>query len=106
MTIFAIVLGVVSLLTGVPKLLALEQVRDNMAAISVDTNLTRAIGALEVAAAVGLQISSLRSWAAAGMVLMMVGAIGHHVKAKQPIKESIPAVVVGVAMTVFLVMSL
>ncbi len=106
MTIFALVLGAMSLMVGVPKLLGVQKIQDDMREVGVDLNLMRIIGGLEVAAGVGLQIESLRSLAAGGMILMMIGAIGAHARAKHPPQRYAPSIVFLILMIVFLAMSL
>jgi uncharacterized membrane protein len=58
----------------------------------------RFIGASELAGAAGLMVPSLRVWAAVGLVLVMVGAVGVHVRARHGLAKTAPALVTLVAL--------
>jgi uncharacterized membrane protein YphA (DoxX/SURF4 family) len=68
--------------------------------LGVPHGLTRAIGALELAAAAGLivgfWIKPVAFAASFGLVLLMVGAVAAHVRASQRVKNATPAVTLGV----------
>lgn len=58
------------------------------------------IGACELAGAAGLLIPRLSTWAAAGLVAIMVGAVYSHVSAGDGIGQAAPAAVLGVLLAV------
>lgn len=58
----------------------------------LNENLMTFIGVCEMAAAVGLLVPRLTSWAALGLIPVMVGAIFNHL-AVDPIAQAAPAVV-------------
>lgn len=106
MTVFAIILAVIYLMAGVAKLAGAKPMAEQFAEFDLSLSAMRVVGALEVAAAVGLFIDSLETWAAEGMVLMMVGAIYYHRRAGHPVQQSIPAAVVLVLSAVYIALSL
>ena len=53
------------------------------------------IGACEVAGGIGLWIPRLSTWAASGLVIIMIGAAWSHL-ANDPFADALPALVLGV----------
>ncbi|MEA2347543.1 MAG: hypothetical protein QOG62_1330 [Thermoleophilaceae bacterium] len=100
--ITAVITGLLTagfLATGGMKLAGLPQsleVRDHL---GIPASSWLAIGALEVAgavgAAVGLAVRPLGLAATGGLVLLAIGAVATHVRAKDPASEAAPA---GVAL--------
>jgi hypothetical protein len=92
----ASLLAIVLAALGVAKLLALAPMRAAAAHVGVSVDGYRAIGALEVAAALGLVVG--RSWfplgaaSAGGVVLLMVGAVVAHARAGDSVRNWVPAV--------------
>jgi len=106
MTVFAIILGVFYFIVGAAKLAGAKPLAQQFDEFGLGQNAMRAVGAAEVAAAVGVQIDRLDVFAAGGMVLMMGGALFHHGRVKHPTKSMAPAFIVLVASAVFVVLSL
>lgn len=73
-------------LAGVPALLA------SFGILGLPNGFATFIGAAEVAGAIGLFIAPLRFWAAAGIALIMLGALYFHV-VHTPLAQGIPALV-------------
>lgn len=94
--------------TGAAKLAALPDMRSRADHLGFSVAGFRAIGALEVAGAVGV-VTGL-SWAplgiaaAAGLVAMMVGAVVSHVRAGDRPVDAAPAIAVGGALVALLVL--
>ncbi|MFE0450269.1 DoxX family protein [Streptomyces sp. NPDC058914] len=107
-TVLAVVLAAVFLLVGVAKLAAVPAMREAAAHVGMTTTHYRLLGALEVAATIGLLaglwITALGAAAAAGLVLLMTGALIVHLRAGHPASRCAPAVVVGALAAVHLVL--
>ncbi len=106
MIVFAIILAVIYSMAGLAKLAGAKPMAEQFAEFGLDLRMMRVVGALEVAAAIGLFIESLETWAAEGMVLMMVGAIYYHRRAGHAVQQSIPAAVVLILSAVYIALSL
>jgi putative oxidoreductase len=52
------------------------------------------IGAAELAAAVGLLVPPLRHWAAIGLVPIMAGAVFQHLRTRDKLAHTLPAVII------------
>lgn len=105
MTVFAIVLAVVYFASGVPKLIGAKPIVEQFDEFGLNRNIRYGVGVAEVAAAVGLFIGGLDTFAAIGMALMMIGALYHHRRAGHALQDSVPAVVVLIASVVYSVLS-
>ncbi|WP_219502995.1 DoxX family protein [Nonomuraea ceibae] len=85
-TILSALVALVFLLAGAQKLLLRPQVTANLLRLGVGSTMTRTIGVLETAGALGLVAGLL--WrpiavaAAAGLTLLLIGAIGYHVRTR------------------------
>ncbi|MFD7843348.1 DoxX family protein [Nocardia sp. NPDC059764] len=84
---------------GAAKVLAVPSMRERAAHVGFSIAAYRAIGALELAAAVGL-VAALVWWpvgvaAAGGLVLLMLGATIVHTRHGDPLPQFAPAVVAG-----------
>lgn len=95
----AVLLAVAFAGAGVPKLLALPVMVGRAEGNGIPLSAFRLIGALELAAAAGLVLglwwSPLGIAAATGLVLLMVGAVGVHLRAGDRFAELAPALVLG-----------
>jgi hypothetical protein len=100
--VLAVVLAAIFLLLGAAKLAAVPAMRQAAAHVGMTTTHYRLLGALEVAAAAGLlaglRITALGAAAAAGLILLMAGAVVVHLRSGDPAARCLPAAVVG-AMT-------
>lgn len=99
---FAVVAGLLALaclLTGGAKLAGTARMRARAAHLGVPWGAYIAIGSLEVLAALGLVagvwLPLLGSAAAAGLLLLMIGATVMHLRADEAAATTIPALVVG-----------
>lgn len=106
MTIFAIILGAIYLLVGTVKAAGVKRMADQFDEFGLGNTGLRAVGALEIAAAVGLQIDGVRTFASLGMVLAMAGALFFHNKVGHAKDQSVPALIVLIASASFFVLSI
>jgi len=102
----AVLLAFVFLTLGTAKVLAVPPMRARAAEVGFSTGAYRRIGLLEVAGAIGLLLGSveplLGALAAAGLLLLLGGAVIAHVRSGA-VRESAPAVVCGLILAVYLV---
>ena len=91
MLILKIIVAVGILLAGVAKLLGAKPIAEQFEEFGLAPWMKRAVGVLEVAGAAGLFIEPLALWAAIGLALLIIGAVGNHLKVKHPISQSAPA---------------
>lgn len=108
--ILTVLLAAMFATLGVAKMLAIPSMRERAAHVGFSAAAYRRIGALEVAAAVGLTgggIFPLISLAAAGgLLLLLVGAVVAHVRAGDRLNSASPAVVLGLLLVILLVLRL
>ncbi|WP_316783341.1 DoxX family protein [Streptomyces sasae] len=106
--VLAVVLAAIFLLLGAAKLAAVPAMRQAAAHVGMTTTHYRLLGALEVAAAagllVGLRITALGAAAAAGLILLMAGAVFVHLRSGDPAARCLPAAVVGALTAAHLVL--
>jgi hypothetical protein len=78
--------ALVFLLAGAQKVLLQHSVTANLLRLGVGPTMTRSIGALEMAGALGLAaglwLKPLAITAAAGLTLLLIGAVGFHLRAR------------------------
>lgn len=105
-TVLSVVLAVGFLGSGAIKLIGNKTSLEMRDRVSVGAQLWRVIGALEVAGAVGLLVGlavpALGIAAAVGLSLLLIGAVGAHVRANDA-RNALPAVLlllVAVALVV------
>ncbi|WP_158884287.1 DoxX family protein [Amycolatopsis anabasis] len=103
----SILIGLLSVLltfafvgAGGAKLAGVENMTRSLGHLGVSPGLTRAIGGLELAAAAGLiagfWITPIGFAASMGLMLLMVGAVARHLRARDPVVRAAPAAVLGV----------
>jgi uncharacterized membrane protein YphA (DoxX/SURF4 family) len=84
---------------GAALLAGAQPFAGNMDRLGVPDPVRVLVGVAEIAAAggllLGLAVTPLSVAAAAGLVTLMVGALLFHARAKDPVKEYAPAVVLG-----------
>lgn len=90
---FAIALSLLMGLAGIAKLLGAQPIVEQFDEFGLPPVAMYAVGATEVAIAVGLHTSAVLYAALLG-IPMMLGAIGFHVKVSHPPSQSAPAVLV------------
>ena len=85
--------------TGAMKVIGTGTARANAEHLGVSLGLNRLIGVAELAAAAGLlagiAVKPLAIVTAAAVVLLMVGAVGYHLKARDKVAALLPAVITG-----------
>ncbi|WP_086859681.1 DoxX family protein, partial [Streptomyces milbemycinicus] len=95
----AALLALAFLAAGAQKATGQAKALEQADHLHVPHTLYRLVGVLEVLGVVGVVIGLWVSWlgvaAAAGLTLMMVGAVGAHVRAKDPGKAMAPALVLA-----------
>ncbi|WP_216215357.1 DoxX family protein [Amycolatopsis aidingensis] len=104
MSVVAAIISLLLTLTflgmGAGKVAGIEQMRRSADHLGVPPGLNRSIGVLELAAAAGLiagfWIQSLGLAASIGLVLLMVGAVYYHVRARDPAGQLLPPAGLGV----------
>ncbi len=85
------------LFAGGAKLAGAKPLRDLFEQIKLPGVAMYAVGVAEVAGGAGLLWSPTRLWAAAGLALLMLGAIGSQVRAKRSFMQTLPPVVIFAA---------
>jgi uncharacterized membrane protein YphA (DoxX/SURF4 family) len=106
--VLSILLAVAFVFAGGSKLAGVQRMRDSAAHLGLSFPAYQRIGALEVLGAAGLLIglwfAPLGIAAAAGLVLLMIGAVYFHIKAKDPAKIYSAPVVFAVVSLVALIL--
>lgn len=96
--VVSIVVAAVFVGAGVAKITEQQRMVDSADHFELSHRAHRMIGALEIAGAVGLLLGLLWSpigiIAAIGLLVLMIGALCFHVRAKDSVQEVTPAIVV------------
>lgn len=103
----SIVIGVLSLLltvafvsAGGARIAGMPPLRGYAEHLHISPQANRVIGALELAAAAGLIVGfwfrPVALAASIGLVLMMIGTVSRHVRARDPVAIASPATTLGV----------
>ena len=102
-----IALAVIFVLTGLTKLAGVQMMRANFERFGLPDSARLAIGAVEIGLAVlaviGLGSETTAIVAAAGALMLMVGALATHVRVKDGPDQYVAPVIVTVAAVVALV---
>ena len=103
------VLAIILAGAGIPNIINSPSAQSRAEHLGVAPTLNRAIGILQLAATAGLLVGfavrPLAIAAAAGVVLLMIGAVVSHVRVKDRVHAMIPALVVGLlAVAVFILL--
>ena len=92
---------------GSAKLAALPAMRTRAEHVGFSVAAYRRIGTLEVVAVVGLAVGAvvplIGALAAAGLLVLLAGAVVTHLRNGDGVREIVPAVVLGVVTLAFLV---
>lgn len=95
---------------GCAKLLAVPAMRARADHVRLGVGAYRLIGALEVAGALGLVAGTvvplLRTSAALGLLLLLVGAVVAHLRVEDGLRDMAPAIVLGALAAALLAVSL
>ena len=106
-TILAIVIAFLFVTLGTTKILALPLMRERAAEAGFTVGAYRRIGALEVAGAIGVLIGLVQpligGLAAAGLLLLLGGALGVHVRNGDRPQKLAPAVICGLLVATYLI---
>jgi hypothetical protein len=99
--VLSVLLAVELAVTGIIKVLGTGTARANAAHLGISLRLSRLIGVAELAAVVGLlagiAVKPLAIVTAAAVVLLMAGALGYHLKARDKGAVLLPAAITGLA---------
>lgn len=75
-----------------------KNMREEFATYGLSFSAMCAIGTMKVALALaliaGIWIDGITQWASLGLAILMLGAFGMHLKIKDPVKKSIPSVII------------
>lgn len=107
--VLSVLLAVVFAFTGIIKVLGTDTARTNAAHLSISLQLSRLIGIAELAAVVGLlagiAVKPLDIVTAAAILILMAGALGYHLKARDKVTVLLPAALTGLAAIALLVLT-
>lgn len=114
MSVLAAILSVLLALTFLagspPKIARRDSAYARVRHLGVSQTLYQVVGVLELAAAVGLIIGIWVHWlaalAAAGLVLLMIGALTYHIRAHDKRQNELPAAVILVVAVLALIFRL
>ncbi len=87
-----VLLALPVLAAGAAKLAGVPQLHESFALMGLPAWFGYFIGAAEVAGAIGLFVPVLRAWAASGLAMVMLGALGFHAL-YTPLSQGLPALV-------------
>lgn len=108
--IASVLVALVAAASGIPKISGAAATVEEARHLGVPRIGYTAIGSLELAAAVGLlaglAVAPLGIAAAAGLVLMMIGAVASHARVGDPFRAMAPALILGVASAITLALHL
>jgi hypothetical protein len=106
-TVLAVLLALFFSTLGMAKVLAVPFMRERAAEVGFSTAAYRRIGVLELAGALGLLTGLVEprigGLAGVGLLLMLVGAVGAHLRAGDGPRKFAPAVVCGLLVAAYLV---
>ena len=77
---------------GIAKLMSVSEMHASFAKLGLPGWFGYFIGCCEIAGAIGLYLRKLSALAAAGLVIIMIGAVGYHVT-YDPLGNAVPALV-------------
>ncbi|MEU6198545.1 DoxX family protein [Streptomyces sp. NPDC047061] len=108
--VLAVLLALAYLAAGSSKALGQDKALAQADHLGVPHGVNRLIGVLEVLGAatvvVGLWVAWLGVAAGAGLALLMAGAVGAHLRAKDPGKAVVPALALGLIALVYVFLRL
>lgn len=99
--VLAGLVGLVFLLAGGAKLAGQEAMVESFTRFGLPIFFMYFIGAAEVMGAIGLQLTKFAKWAAGGLLLIMIGAVGIHLMF-DPAPKAVPAIVIAALLGVLL----
>jgi hypothetical protein len=107
--VLSVLLAVEFAFTGLIKILGTTTARANAEHLGISLRLSRFIGVAELAAVVGLlagiAVKPLAIVTSAAVVLLIAGAVGYHLKARDKVTVLLPAALTGLAAIALLVLT-
>ena len=98
--VIAVLLAIAFLAAGGAKIAALPLMRESANHLGIPYTAYRGIGVLEIAGVLGLAVGFANTGigvaAAIALFLLLIGAIGSHLRSGDPFAKTAPAVVLGV----------
>ena len=94
MTALKIILSILIGIAGLGKLAGARPLAKQFAEFGLPKAMMYVVGILEVLAAIGLWLVPLTFWSATGVVLLMLGAIASHVKARHGVGQTAPSILI------------
>ncbi|MEQ8706898.1 MAG: DoxX family protein [Phaeodactylibacter sp.] len=82
--IIAVLLSLAFLMAGITKITGQAEMVLNFERWGISKNMMYFIGLCEIAAAVGMYLKKWRALAAIGLALLLLGAIGTHIRVGEP----------------------
>ncbi|MGO9734793.1 DoxX family protein [Mycobacterium sp.] len=108
--VLSVLLAVELAFTAIIKIAGTGTARTNAAHLGISLRLSRFIGIAELAAVVGLlagiAVKPLAIVTAAAVVLLMAGAVGYHLKARDYGVALLPAAITGLAAVALVVLTI
>ncbi len=108
--VLSVLLAVELAFTGIIKIVGTGTARANAAHLGISLRLSRLIGVAELAAVVGLlagiAVKSLAIVTAAAVAILMAGALGYHLKARDNGAALVPAAITGLAAVALVVVTI
>lgn len=102
MVIFKYILSLVLFIAGSAKVLSAKPIKEQFEEFGLPIPLMWGIGTLEILGAIGLQLENWSFYATVGLLLLMVGAVGNHVKVRHPISKVAPSFLLMLALAALL----
>ncbi len=106
MTILKYILSVLFTLAGMAKLFSAKPIKEQFEEFGLSSKLMLGIGALEILGAIGLQLKEWSIYATIGLLILMLGAVGNHLKVKHPISKVVPSFLLLIALAIILYLNL
>jgi uncharacterized membrane protein len=104
MFIFRIILTAAFVLVGGAKLIQAKPLKEQFNEFGLPGFFLTLIGLFEIIGAIGLQFNDLSAAAASGLLVLVLLAMYNHYKVKHHFPSFIPALALGSALTVFLIL--
>ena len=106
MILFKYILSILFVFAGAAKIFSAKPIQEQFEEFGLPLKLMIGIGVLEILGAIGLQFNDWAIYAAIGLLLLMIGAVGNHLKVKHPISKIIPSFLLLLSLASFLYFSL
>ena len=90
---------------GGAKIFRAKPLKDQFHEFGLTTKHLVLVGVVEVLGGIAIQIPLLSTYAAIGLLLTLFGAMYNHWKVKHPINAYVPAIVLGLFLLAYLILS-